>query len=108
MALRPVYSIQIVSLAPALTSQTVTVPDGSRIIMRDVDARAESGATNDELAVYNAAGGILWAAKVFAGGDPFVYQWRGRQVYNPGEGIQIKVFQGTWSIQISGYELSLT
>lgn len=108
MAIRPVYSVQILCVAPALPSQTVTVPDDVRIIVRDIDARAESGATGDEIAVYNAAGGILWPAKVFAGADPFHYQWSGRQVYNPGDELRVVVFAGTWSVAISGYELSLT
>lgn len=107
-ALRPVYSIQVFSLAPALTDQSYTVPDGARIILRDMDARDESATAGDQIAVYNAAGGILWTAKYHAADDPWHYQWTGRQVYNPGEIIRVHVFAGAWSIQGSGYELTLT
>ena len=107
MALRPVYSVQIMALTPALPLNTVVVPADSRIIVRDIDAFCESGGTGFQFSFENAAGGNLWAPVQNAFPAIGNWQWRGRQVFNPGESITIKVFSGTWSIQMSGYELSL-
>lgn len=103
---RPVYSIQIMSLAPALANNIVTVPDGARIIVRDLDAIELSGVTSSAVQFYNAAGGVLWASSRSASG---IWQvaWRGRQVFNPGQSIRFQVVSGTWNVQISGYELTL-
>lgn len=108
MALRPVYSIQIFSLAPALPSQAVTVPGDARIIVRDIDAFEQSGAPSVALEILNAAGGLLWNVVTSSPWTPVNFQWRGRQVYNPGQTITLKVTGGAWAVQISGYELSLT
>ena len=105
---RPVYSIQIMSLAPALTNNTVVVPSGVRIIVRDIDSFCESGGTGFQFSFQNAAGGNLWAPVQNSFPAIGNWQWRGRQVYNPGESINIHVFSGAWSIQMSGYELTLT
>lgn len=107
MASRPVYSIQILSLAPALPVNTVVVPAGARIILRDVDAVEVSGTVDALLVVKNAAGGYLWAANRFDAPSNYNAQWRGRQVFNPGESIVVQVVSGTWEIQMSGYELAV-
>lgn len=104
---RAVYSVQLMSLAPVLPSQTVVVPDNVKIIVRDVDVYENSGNVNAELVVDSAAGGTLWAAlwvthPLYSG-----WQWRGRQVYNPGESIRVQSLVGSWSLQMSGYELTL-
>lgn len=108
MTIRSVYSIQIMSLAPALPVNTIEVPDGSRIIVRDIDAVEISGTVDALLVVLNAAGGYLWAANRFTEPSNYNAQWRGRQVYNPGQSIVAQVVSGTWEIQMSGYQLSLT
>lgn len=95
------------SLAPALTINTVTVPDDVRLVVRDIDAVEVSGTANSTLVVYNAAGGLLWTADRLAAAGNFNAAWRGRQVYTPGQLIKVQVVSGTWEIQISGYELSL-
>lgn len=108
MALRPVYSVQIMALAPALPVNTVVVPDGSVLVIRDIDLREESGTTAATSYLQNAAGGILaiWANSTENAERGF--SWRGRQVFNPGESIVFHVVSGTWSIQMSGYELTST
>ena len=105
---RPVYSITIVDLAPALANNYVVVPDGVRIILRDVDAYEESGTNGTVMSVQNAAGGNLVVFQRTAATPTGPWQWRGRQVYNPGESINFHVFSGTWSVMASGYELTLT
>ena len=108
MAFRQVYSIQILSLAPALPLNTVVVPDGVRIIVRDVDAVNVSGSTGDQLIFWNAAGGAIFSVRQAHEINGLNWQWQGRQVFNPGENIIFQVVSGTWDIQASGYELTLT
>jgi hypothetical protein len=108
MALRPVYSIQIMALSPCLPVNTVVVPDGSRIIVRDLDVTERTGATGEQLAFENAATGFIWLLSSTPGVGVNSFAWRGRQVFNPGESITVRVISGTWDAQMSGYELSLT
>jgi len=108
VALRAVYSVQLMALAPALPVNTVVVPDGSRLILRDVDATEQSGATDAVAYVANAASGVLWWLETTHQPIGTSFQWRGRQVFNPGESIVFHVLSGTWGIQMSGYQLTLT
>ena len=108
MALRAVYSVQIMCLAPMLPSNTVVVPDGVRMIIRDVDAVEVGGSTPAQLVWQGPAGNQLWWATRSAAGAAEFFQWRGRQVFNPGESVIFSVVSGTWDIQVSGYELTLT
>jgi hypothetical protein len=94
------------SLSPALPSQSVEVPDGSVIVLRDIDAYESGFTPNVGLIVHNAASGRLCT---FLTGSTWVstnFAWRGRQVYNAGEFIEVSIGGGDWDIQLSGYELS--
>lgn len=104
---RSVYSVQILSLSPALPSQTVTVPDGVRLIVRDIDACEIGGTLPAILLVRQAATGVFWGAQRMVASQLYVAQWQGRQVFNPGETLSVQVVSGSWDIQISGYELTL-
>jgi hypothetical protein len=108
VTLRPVYSVQIMSVTPALPLNTVVVPDGSRIIVRDVDAIEVSGGGTGACQLLSASGGVLWVFQRGSTLNSAVGQWRGRQVFNPGQSITFQVVSGTWDVQISGYQLTLT
>ena len=108
MALRAVYSVQIASLFPALPSQSYTVPDGVKWVVRDIDAAAAAGSGLAQLLIHNAASGVLVNFQATPGSVGVSAQWQGRQVFNPGEFLEVSVASGTWSVQISGYELTLT
>lgn len=98
----------MISVAPALPNNFVTVPTGVRIVLRDIDAHEESGVAGTVMALQSPAGGNLWVAQRVLASDSGNAQWRGRQVFNPGESFNFHVFSGTWSLQASGYELTLT
>jgi hypothetical protein len=95
-------------VAPALPTNTVTVPDGSRIILRDVDLWDASGGGGNIFQVFSAAGGVLFAVETDNTVNGRRFQWSGRQVYNPGESIEFQPLVGTWDVQASGYQLTLT
>lgn len=105
----PVYSLRIFS---GLIDSTVgpvgpTVPADFIYVVRDMDVVAQTGATNDEFGIANPTGGLLWFGKIAATNPQFVWQWRGRQVYSPGERVLVLPLAGKWDVCISGYQLSL-
>jgi hypothetical protein len=107
VALRPLYSIQIISVAPCLPLSQVVVPDGSVIVLRDVDVVEASGGGAGIFQILSASGGIMWSVQRGAGIAGAVFQWRGRQVFHAGEVITFQVVSGVWDVQASGYELSV-
>lgn len=105
-----VYSLRIFAsggLSPGAGTVGPIVPAGLVYIVRDIDAFDNSAGSSDNLVVFNQVGGVLvsWIGPSIAsiGG----YQWRGRQVYNEGEQVAVRSFVGTWTIAISGYQLTL-
>lgn len=105
-----VYSIRILATAGLTVASGFVgpiVPDGLVYVVRDIDARSNTGITGDQLAFYNQTAGILWAPQLVAGGSDEGFQWRGRQVYNPGERVMVQSFSGEWTVSISGYQLTL-
>lgn len=106
MALRPVYSVQLIAVAPALANNFITVPDGSVIVLRDIDAHEVGGTTGGQLAVDGPAGNTLFVFTRTSGTVPQNFQWVGRQVFNAGESFNFRVVSGTWDVQASGYLLA--
>lgn len=110
MAAQPVYSIRIfghASLTSAAGIVGPVVPSGLVYVVRDIDVFNNSAATTDLLNVRNQ---LLGPLTQFQGGTTVatrIGQWRGRQVYGPGEQVGFQVFAGTWAIACSGYQLTL-
>lgn len=105
-----VYSLRIFAsggLSPGAGTVGPIVPSGLVYIVRDVDAFDDSAGSSDNLVIFNQVGGILvsWLGPSLAAAGS--YQWRGRQVYNEGEQVAVRSFAGTWTIAISGYQLTL-
>lgn len=105
---RSVYSVQLLCVAPLLPATFVECPSGVKIVLRDIDVREESGGAPTTLLVNGPAGGSFWAAQRTTAGELGFFQWRGRQVVNPGESVEFIPLSGTWSVWASGYELTLT
>jgi hypothetical protein len=102
-----VYSVRFISDYAAPVSGTYVVPAGFRAIVRDVDAyNAPGGASEDYVFV-----GVLEIGGAFMYqhfGDAGWVGWRGRQVVNEGETIQVGGnTESVQSIQVSGYLLTL-
>lgn len=106
----PVYSLRIFAHASLVTSAGTVgpvVPAGFVYVLRDVDVFEETGAQGVTLSVVNPLGGYL---TVFLTGSTLqsrVQQWRGRQVYHPGEQVGFFAGSGQWAIMASGYQLTL-
>jgi hypothetical protein len=105
-----VYSLRIFAtggLSPGAGTVGPIVPTGLVYIVRDIDAFDDTAGSTDSLIVFNQTSGILlnWLGPSIAANG--AYQWRGRQVYNEGEQVAVRSFGGTWSVAISGYQLTL-
>jgi hypothetical protein len=105
-----VYSLRIFAsggLSPGAGTVGPIVPTGLVYIVRDIDAFDDSGGSSDNMVVFNQTLGLLvsWQGPSLAAAGG--YQWRGRQVYNEGEQVGVRSFVGTWSVAISGYQLTL-
>jgi hypothetical protein len=107
----PVYSSVLWDPGPLGPGTTVgpTVPDGVVWVVRDVEASCN-------IAVSQGSNGFALSVD---GGTPFFkrfdphahggdsYSWRGRQVVEPGSGLQLHVASDTWYVRICGYVLTL-
>lgn len=106
----PVYSLRIfaaggVDAAAGLLGPLV--PDAFNYVVRDIDVVERSGSLPAELLFTSQVGALLWVVERNAAGDPIVGQWRGRQVFQPGERVGVQAVSGSWDVAISGYQLTL-
>ena len=73
------------------------------MIVRDITVLCESSGTNT-LAIFRTGGEVLWLGESTAANSYFHEE--GRKVLNAGDSITTGVGSGTWSLHISGYQLS--
>lgn len=107
---RDVYSIRIFASASLTASSGIVgpvVPADFVYVLRDVDAVELTGSGTGAFQIIAQTLGVLYAFQRGATLASAVAQWRGRQVYGPGEKVGFEVVTGTWSIAASGYQLSL-
>lgn len=83
------------------------VPDEFIYVLRDIDINGVSDVNGDVITVFNPLGGNLFIARCNTGVSNDNHQWRGRQVFSPGEPLQLRSFQGVWDVMMSGYQLTL-
>lgn len=105
----PVYSIRIFSghIDASVGVEGPVVPAGLVYVVRDIDVVQASSNVGDEFAVFNPTGGFMWLYKLTSANLGLPIQWRGRQIYGPGERVAIQPFVGTFDAMISGYQLTL-
>ena len=102
----PVYSTRIFAALALEGSQTFTCPAGYRTVLRDVDLWMYNNADTDFFYVAGSEDQNIWAIVADAGVFG-AYQWRGRQVFNPGELIIFSNAGGFVDVTASGYLLTL-
>jgi hypothetical protein len=105
-----VYSTQFACQAVTDTGahSLYTVPDGYRAVLRSVDLVYSSTAA--ALAILRLAGTALLIITVPAGGPPINLPWRGHQVLDEGEVLDLDtsgLTDGYVTVIASGYELTL-
>lgn len=101
-----VYSVQFVALAELTGSHGLDVPAGYKYILRDVDVVNRSGSAV-AFGLVGSAGQFVWYWDPLYNANALGGQWRGRQVFNPGEQIVFNALSGAWDVTASGYALTL-
>lgn len=86
---------------------TYTVPVGFRAIVRDLDATLPNPTVSTPVDLVNATTGVVVFFGNLSSGIPTL-EWRGRQVWNEGEGIEVSAGGSVdVGITVSGYLLTL-
>lgn len=102
-----VYSTRFLAGQISSTSTlTYTVPDGYRAILRDLDV---TGPVGEQVVLVNVtADAAIFFSAIQSSGTVGWLSWRGRQVCEPGDEIQLYAEQTTSaSATLSGYLLTL-
>jgi hypothetical protein len=102
-----VYSVQFISTDNVALNPTYEVPAGYRAILRDLDAWCGGTPTSQGIVMENlSTGALIWY-------EPFttefqISQWRGRQVIDEGQQVQLTTGAGApIHASLSGYLLTL-
>jgi len=86
------------------------VPTGFIAVVRDLDAFIGTPIATPNIYLHGALGQtIYWATATI--GQSQINQWRGRQVYEPGELVVVHAEVGpldAWDVTVSGYLLTIT
>lgn len=95
---------------PSPSLGTFPVDAGTKWVVRDIDAFCDYGgewrAVNG-LFVYAQNGGPIWTLWPHEARTQVHYPWRGRQVLEEGDELQIDTFDNAWVVRVSGYKLTL-
>jgi hypothetical protein len=102
----PVYSLRIFSQGILDIEKHVIVPDPYIYIVRDIDVTERAGSTSSSFFFEGDEGQIIWAAYASVSGIFKSAQWRGRQIFYPGEPIGFNASVGSWDVTCSGYQLT--
>lgn len=102
----PVYSVRLFEALGLEDVVSFTCVEGFTTVIRDVDIFFYAHDTESGFSLAGALGQYFWVVTVPAG-DGTTLQWRGRQVFNPGDTVGVGVGPGQVDVTISGYQLSL-
>lgn len=107
---RPVYSSRFIQQRGLSSSTSFAVPSGFIAVVRDLDAYCDATLGFADLFLEGATGqAIAWHHWDATTQDQF--QWRGRQVYEPGELIVVTASTGIGvgvDVTVCGYLLTLS
>jgi hypothetical protein len=106
----PVYSVRFLSRRNLTGGATYLVPAGMVAVVRDIDAFDGSLTGDNVLQVSGASGSTFafWRSPVAIGAANAgnAYAWRGRQILNAGEELQLNADSGL-DVAVSGYLLTI-
>lgn len=107
----PVYSTQLLAQSfVGSGSASYAVPSGFRAIVRDIDVSVPANLTQGALLLISVGFGPAFFDQEFPSGWNGHLPWRGRQVINTGDTIELALDLGTnpdrVDVVISGYLLS--
>jgi hypothetical protein len=103
----PVYSTRLFEALALTTNVGYTVPAGVRAVLRDVDIFIGAHGTETAFAILGGMGQVIWYVDVASATTGQSFQWRGRQVFNPGDIISFVASANGVDVSASGYLLTL-
>ena len=106
---RPVYSSRFIQAKGLTSSIQFMVPSGFIAVVRDLDSFIGSPVGNNDIFLHGALGQAIWWSSATIGESQYA-SWRGRQVYEPGEIVEVEVNVGSfdaYDVTVSGYLLTL-
>jgi hypothetical protein len=104
----PVYSTRFLEAHGLTGTLSYTVPSGFTAIVRDVDSFIGTPVGVNALFLHGALGQAIWWTQATIGQSQYA-SWRGRQVFQEGESIEVEADVGTfdaYDVTVSGYLLS--
>lgn len=101
-----VYSTRLYAALDLHGNEGYTVPGGYVCVLRDVDIFSYSSGSESGFALEGDLGQVIWYVLV-PPDTTQSYQWRGRQVFNPGDIITFNASAGSFDVTASGYLLYL-
>lgn len=105
----PVYSTRFIQQHGLSGHASFMVPSGFVAVVRDVDSYIGTPAGFNSLYFHGAIGQTIWWTEATIGQSQYA-SWRGRQVFEPGELIDVEADVGgldAYDVTVSGYLLSL-
>jgi hypothetical protein len=103
----PLYSTSLIQVQGLVGTESISVPAGQVIVVRDIDVYA-TGVISAPF-TYVFAHGSNGQAFFYYQWQPAVQAWegwRGRQVFEPGTTFDVESFNGPVDVSVSGYVLS--
>lgn len=101
-----VYSKRLLIGGSITSTVSAVVPAGYVWVLKGIDGTSHAGAAGDALLVAIATLGLVTAFRVNAVQVWASSHWTGMAVLTAGETLQAIPLQGTWDVQVSGYQLS--
>lgn len=106
---RPVYSTRFIQAHGLTSTASYTVPAGFIAVVRDVDTWISTPIGLNALFLHGALGQAIWQTSATIGESQYG-SWRGRQVFEPGELVEVEADVGAldaYDVTVSGYLLTL-
>lgn len=106
---QPVYSTRFIHSHGLTGTVQYMVPAGVVAVVRDVDAYIGTPAGLNNLYLHGALGQTIWWTSATIGESQYS-SWRGRQVYQEGEIVEVEADVGlldAYDVTVSGYLLTI-
>jgi hypothetical protein len=111
VATRPVYSVSLFSAFPVTAGVSlIGGPDSTHSwVIRDIVATNTQSwfGTAAPIILTDSSGATLFAVQAPDAFNGRVYHWEGRQVIEYPDTVSVNAGDGSWSLRISGYDLTL-
>jgi hypothetical protein len=104
----PVYSRRLFSQqGVSLPTTAFTASPSQVLVVRSIDCYVGAPAVSTQLIFKDLDESTAWLSFTAELGQSRSFTWVGRQVYEPGQSLELQPLDHPWDVRISGYELSV-